>query len=779
MLQSPCDRSGPDWPSDEDHIGQDGGTRSALPGADPATEVDETMLTFNKGSRDKKEGRDASLPENTQQVLAAADQARDERRWAEAADLYGKYLASRPADSAIWVQFGHALKESGNFGEAEKAYLHSLELAPRVADTHLQLGHLYKKSSNFSKAIEAYREALKADGSLSDARRELISLGVSPEDSKSLQAASTRSPGTFIDLSDVFFYLRHHQTVSGIQRVQLGIAKAIIAMSPQDRSSILFLSESDDRRSYVVIDDVFVSELAKELGRTEVVHDRLLAIMRSAIECARTYEPVAKDTLLILGAFWVLENIAERIIALRRKGVFVGTLIHDIIPITHPEFCEKSLTDAFKSYFFSVLSVVDFILTVSDYSGRCVQDFMTRNAIPKAPIRTLGSAHWTLDAPADAKVPSPAIERLLKEDYVLYVSTIEIRKNHTYLFRIWKRLTDERGKNVPRLVFVGRPGWRVRDLMDQLESTANLDGRILILHDLSDSTLAALYRGSLFTVFPSFEEGWGLPVGESLLFGRPCIAANASSIPEVAGDFVDYVDPFNLKEGYEKIVRFIDDKKFREQRAEYIKENFKPRTWQNVAQDMLDIVRSLVGDADNAKKPVEPPRLKPGIRYQFGHADNVSHFINSGAATVSHFSFIAGWYPVENFGRWARGPHASIEFLVEWTGDQPILVVIETSTVDWLRSTQLQITVNGVAYEPITLVAGARKPVLLRATPTGGKVVLEFSPVGDIVAGSDPRKDLWFGLCSIGYANGNDVLSRVMLLEAYTYGATPIEAPSP
>ncbi len=63
----------------------------------------------------------------------------------------------------------------------------------------------------------------------------------------------------------------------------------------------------------------------------------------------------------------------------------------------------------------------------------------------------------------------------------------------------------------------------------------------------------------MFSVFPSFEEGWGLPVGESLIFGRPCLASNASSVPEVGGEFVDYIDPFNTNDGYEKISRFIED----------------------------------------------------------------------------------------------------------------------------------------------------------------------------------------------------------------------------
>ena len=303
-------------------------------------------FSLNRRGGDTGEMAAASSPPSAGQLLSVADAARDDRRWPEAAELYGQYLTLRPEDGPIWVQLGHALKESGNLVAAEDAYKKSLGLAPDTADTQLQLGHLYKRMRKFSNAIAAYREALRLDEALLDARRELSSLGVSPGGTLSDKApAALRRPATFIDLSDVFFYLRHHKTVSGIQRVQLGIANAIIAMTSDERSGIFFLTDTEDRRGYVVTDDAFISELGRELARDEVELARLIEIMRSATILGRSYEPLAGDSLLILGAFWVSENISERIIELGRKGVRVGTLIHDIIPITHPEFCVRSLTE--------------------------------------------------------------------------------------------------------------------------------------------------------------------------------------------------------------------------------------------------------------------------------------------------------------------------------------------------------------------------------------------------------------------------------------------------
>jgi hypothetical protein len=113
---------------------------------------------------------------------------------------------------------------------------------------------------------------------------------------------------------------------------------------------------------------------------------------------------------------------------------------------------------------------------------------------------------------------------------VLCVGTIESRKNHLALFQAWKLLLEE-GFEPPPLIWVGRPGWRVEDLLAQLAATRSLDGRIRLLHGVSDPELVALYRGALFSVFPSFTEGWGLPVGESLALGTPCLASPRAPRP--------------------------------------------------------------------------------------------------------------------------------------------------------------------------------------------------------------------------------------------------------
>jgi tetratricopeptide (TPR) repeat protein len=108
--------------------------------------------------------------------LLLADRARDAGDWALAAHHYREALEKNPDQPAIWVQYGHALKESGNPQEAEKAYKKSIELDDRIADTHLQLGHLLKIQGRKDDAAAAYLRSLSVDPATSTAVAALLDM---------------------------------------------------------------------------------------------------------------------------------------------------------------------------------------------------------------------------------------------------------------------------------------------------------------------------------------------------------------------------------------------------------------------------------------------------------------------------------------------------------------------------------------------------------------------------------------------------------------------------
>ncbi len=114
--------------------------------------------------------------------IAEGDAARDRKDWPAAAEAYSKALAKDTANWPIWVQYGHALKESGQIAEAEAAYRRALSIAPQVADTHLQLGHALKLQKDTAGASAAYLQAARLDPQSPHARDELRSLGWTAEE---------------------------------------------------------------------------------------------------------------------------------------------------------------------------------------------------------------------------------------------------------------------------------------------------------------------------------------------------------------------------------------------------------------------------------------------------------------------------------------------------------------------------------------------------------------------------------------------------------------------
>jgi glycosyltransferase involved in cell wall biosynthesis len=174
------------------------------------------------------------------------------------------------------------------------------------------------------------------------------------------------------------------------------------------------------------------------------------------------------------------------------------------------------------------------------------------------------------------------------------VSTIERRKNHETLYRAYTRLVEAGEANLPLLVFVGMPGWGVNDLMADLRLDPRTKDLIKLLHHVNDADLARLYQHALMTVFPSLYEGWGLPVAESLAAGKCCLASGVASIPEVGGDLVDYVDPWNVPAWSERLLWYFNNPSLVADKEARIKESYQPMSWPKCAEDVFSHARGLM-----------------------------------------------------------------------------------------------------------------------------------------------------------------------------------------
>ncbi|MBC7943033.1 glycosyltransferase, partial [Candidatus Saccharibacteria bacterium] len=115
----------------------------------------------------------------------------------------------------------------------------------------------------------------------------------------------------------------------------------------------------------------------------------------------------------------------------------------------------------------------------------------------------------------------------------------------------------------------------------------------VFLHDASDEELSWIYDHSLFSVYPSHYEGWGLPVAESIAHGVPCIASNTSSIPEIAGDLIPYFSPTSTDECLQAICGLLDDKTLSNAKQKI--SAYRPTSW----DETFAQIRGIIGDTND------------------------------------------------------------------------------------------------------------------------------------------------------------------------------------
>jgi glycosyltransferase involved in cell wall biosynthesis len=285
------------------------------------------------------------------------------------------------------------------------------------------------------------------------------------------------------------------------------------------------------------------------------------------------------------GLGWLDINSSELIRLKKTSGCRVVTFCHDIIPLQFPHWYKAHDVEAFRSYFHRVFPLADLVVFSAHQIESDARDYCRRHSlqIRKTAVVPLGS-----DFAVRAGTPEPCPPGVAKGRYILFVSTIEPRKGHDLLYKVWLRLLAEGGDRDCRLVFVGRWGWNTADLKTALLGDPRVRDRILIMSDVPDRTLDALYRNCSFCVYPSVYEGFGLPVVEALSYGKAVIASNGGALKEVVGSFSPTLDPCDSDAWYNKLAQWIADSAERQLYEDRIKADYVPRPWSKTASDFFE-----------------------------------------------------------------------------------------------------------------------------------------------------------------------------------------------
>jgi len=232
------------------------------------------------------------------------------------------------------------------------------------------------------------------------------------------------------------------------------------------------------------------------------------------------------------------------------------------------------------------------VLCISEYTRRDLQKLLVELDVP---LPTMSLVRLGCQLPTvkfDAPIATD-VKPYLSQRYILFVSTIERRKNQEVLYRAYARLVEQGETNLPLLIFVGVAGWGVDNLLSDIRLDPRTQKYIKILNCVEDSDLVRLYQNAYFTVYPSLYEGWGLPVAESLAIGKFCLASNATSIPEVGGDFLEYIDPWDVPRWAERLQWYFDHPELVNDLSSRISREYEPYSWGETASHIISKAQHL------------------------------------------------------------------------------------------------------------------------------------------------------------------------------------------
>ena len=291
------------------------------------------------------------------------------------------------------------------------------------------------------------------------------------------------------------------------------------------------------------------------------------------------------DALISVGLDWEYSYL-KTFASIKKSGVNIVTCCYDLIPIQFPQFSLDYVAQKFASYLLDLAESSRLVLCISRQSEKDLRSFLSEAGaadIDTFVIR-LGDRVVNTEGPI-----SPEIPKLASSPFILFLSTIERRKNHEVLVRAYQHLCSQGKKDMlPKLFFVGMPGWGVDALLQEIAEDPDMKDLIVQLHHVTDAELRLLYEKALFCVYPSWYEGWGLPVAEALALGKAVLSSDRGSLPEVGGNLVQYIDPGNLEAWAEAIWSLIINSEERKAWEINVKQNYRIWTWADTALNVID-----------------------------------------------------------------------------------------------------------------------------------------------------------------------------------------------
>lgn len=353
---------------------------------------------------------------------------------------------------------------------------------------------------------------------------------------------------------------------TGIQRVVKEFLKRI-----QTKNGIIYkiIIYDDITKNFSLLDNEEVELFLKDTLNYQFKNKTIIDIF--------TIKPTTLTAFLDMDSNWNVQLKREKLYpVLKENGFKIFNFIYDLIPIILPQYAHEVTANNFESYIKAIFDYSDLVMFDSQSASDDFQKIKKEHAAQRdIPTRVIGLGSDFIKS--DTEILDANIKSILNKKYILFVGTLEPRKNQETVLDVFTTLAQQ--YDDLNLVIIGRKGWKIDHLIEKIQNHPLKNKSVFWLDNISDDELSHFYQNAFLVTYLSKYEGYGLPIAESLSYANITITSKNSSMYEVGRNFADYVAYNSFNELQSLISLYIENQELYKLKKETIKNHFKTTSW--------------------------------------------------------------------------------------------------------------------------------------------------------------------------------------------------------